>query len=549
MAGQPLHGCPQRTPAPKGRCNLAAILVDLPLGEAARRAVSRYYLENRFVDPEYIYGVGDAPDQNYGRIKAEARFDDYERYSNDVPYGEPPRLIESTRTQAEDTGRDVPTVSGQGGRGRTVRAASSDGSKAPGGTTEQPSEEVGPGPEGPGPSLSEDSSPRFATRESSGNLNLWPDQKRSEEPESHYYVLTRRPFEALNAPRGVEKLAVNPDPTQPYGWIYAKTPLTPEQMAEMGAFESRPAPRQARITGQRFLDFDRGLTHQYAGNGKWQTFLSGKWDAPHEIPDTETVRFLNDTPKNRQAMTAQGRSVQDPDAPPQVTQGTLFAVREQMPGPEYFKKPDKRRELPPFPDHVLRALNVSAKPVILERWWVVKNRIHHPELQGWNNADILENAIWHPSLLVQDQPKEFPGAWVFIKQNGRTRLAVVEVLNTPDGFVPKSWRYSSKQDVDRIVRRANREGGQVLIPDNDAQGEAQGAVDLPAFPVEPSKGDYTTPAEEDKPQFATRDMDLGLGPEDHDAFDKYVHSINTTKLDMSNVDSPEAALRAILTGS
>lgn len=152
-------------------------------------------------------------------------------------------------------------------------------------------------------------------------------------------------------------------------------------------------------------------------------------------------------------------------------------------------------------------------------------------------------AVYAPTKIIHDSPKDHPNAYVLVQEKGRHRLAVVEFGETQGYYYPKSWRYTNQGDIQRIENRAGREGGHVLI----LQSEAPSAAGLSDF--RSSQSDYTTPAEEDKPRFATRDMDLGMGAEDHDAFDKYVHSINTTKLDMSHVDSPEAALRAILTGS
>ena len=143
--------------------------------KAARRAVSRYYQQNRFVDPAYVYRAGDAPAQTYGRKKTEGGFDSYERWSNGVPYGEVPRLIESIQTDRLLNGEALREHGGVYRRllPRGTKAAPSETGAR---TTEQTLEEVGPGPEDPGPSLSEDSSPRFATRETSGRLNLWHER-------------------------------------------------------------------------------------------------------------------------------------------------------------------------------------------------------------------------------------------------------------------------------------------------------------------------------------------------------------------------------------
>lgn len=87
-------------------------LNELPAGKATGRALGRYLSEGRFVDPEIVLKVGDKPTQNYEYIRQqEGLIDGYSHYSNDVPRGEKPILIES-----EDTGRTV-----EGDRGRGVR--------------------------------------------------------------------------------------------------------------------------------------------------------------------------------------------------------------------------------------------------------------------------------------------------------------------------------------------------------------------------------------------------------------------------------------------
>jgi hypothetical protein len=82
-------------------------LVDLPAREAARRAVERLYdPEGRFVDPDYVLNqVGDNPARTYETLKNDPRIATFERYSNDVPRGEPLRSIESG---SNAPGRRVP---------------------------------------------------------------------------------------------------------------------------------------------------------------------------------------------------------------------------------------------------------------------------------------------------------------------------------------------------------------------------------------------------------------------------------------------------------
>lgn len=62
--------------------------------EAAKRAVTRFEKTGRFVDPAYVLSVGNKPRENYEILKGEGGFKSYEQYSQDVPLGDSPRLIE-----------------------------------------------------------------------------------------------------------------------------------------------------------------------------------------------------------------------------------------------------------------------------------------------------------------------------------------------------------------------------------------------------------------------------------------------------------------------
>ena len=70
--------------------------MDLPMDEALLRATNRYILEGRLVNLEYIQSVGDRPLKNFNAIKNNPDITDYALYSNDVPFGEKPKLIEGT---------------------------------------------------------------------------------------------------------------------------------------------------------------------------------------------------------------------------------------------------------------------------------------------------------------------------------------------------------------------------------------------------------------------------------------------------------------------
>lgn len=93
-------------------------LNDLSPEKAAQRAVKRFEEENRFVDPYYVLlEVGSKPSKNYDILKMEGGFESYEKYSNDVPKGSKPRLIERHTDMGSDkaaSGRR--TANGQNSR-------------------------------------------------------------------------------------------------------------------------------------------------------------------------------------------------------------------------------------------------------------------------------------------------------------------------------------------------------------------------------------------------------------------------------------------------
>ncbi len=97
-------------------------LNELDPDKAAQRAVSRFVSTGRFVDPNYVLSVGWKPSEVYELLKQEGGFDSYVKYSNDVPYGSPAKLIERI-------GQDSIQDGGMGGYGGGLRSFGTDASK------------------------------------------------------------------------------------------------------------------------------------------------------------------------------------------------------------------------------------------------------------------------------------------------------------------------------------------------------------------------------------------------------------------------------------
>lgn len=69
-------------------------LNELSPDKAAQRAVTRYMETGRFVDPKYVMEIGWSPSKTYDILKSEGGFGSYAKWSNDVPKGQSPKLIE-----------------------------------------------------------------------------------------------------------------------------------------------------------------------------------------------------------------------------------------------------------------------------------------------------------------------------------------------------------------------------------------------------------------------------------------------------------------------
>ena len=96
-------------------------LNELDPDKAARRAVSRFQNTGRFVDPNYVLSVGWKPSEVYDILKKEGGFDSYVKYSNDVPYGQPARLVEGPGVVEEVQAGRMGSLGGRPGTGNSNR--------------------------------------------------------------------------------------------------------------------------------------------------------------------------------------------------------------------------------------------------------------------------------------------------------------------------------------------------------------------------------------------------------------------------------------------
>lgn len=79
--------------------------VDVPKEVATQRAISRFEQTGRFVDPDYVYNeVGNRPRSVFSSIKTYPRISTATHYDNNVPFGQPARVVESRTNQPVQPG-------------------------------------------------------------------------------------------------------------------------------------------------------------------------------------------------------------------------------------------------------------------------------------------------------------------------------------------------------------------------------------------------------------------------------------------------------------
>jgi len=83
-------------------------LVEVPTDVAVDRAIERFRLTGRLVSPQYIVEVADNPVRTFDDLIQRGDIHDYSHYSNDVPQGDPLRLIHDQESAGSRSGSGRP---------------------------------------------------------------------------------------------------------------------------------------------------------------------------------------------------------------------------------------------------------------------------------------------------------------------------------------------------------------------------------------------------------------------------------------------------------
>ena len=147
-----------------------------------------------------------------------------------------------------------------------------------------------------------------------------------------------------------------------------------------------------------------------------------------------------------------------------------------------FTEPTRTVALPRLPQNVAEAINTQGRKVIIKKRIFEKNRDNHKELTPEQSRDILMRALYNPNLVGSGQPVTRPDYKVAIQTGDKNAVVVLDVYAGKDNVEIVGWRKVDAKGLEKMKRRAEREGGQFLI----LSPESGSAAALSALPSEAS---------------------------------------------------------------
>jgi hypothetical protein len=148
----------------------------------------------------------------------------------------------------------------------------------------------------------------------------------------------------------------------------------------------------------------------------------------------------------------------------EAMQGANYSIGKiSPPDSAWLGRPRDKVDLGRLSPKLLELLGKTDKPVILTAEVAEKNAIHHPEITFEESRNIISSALTAPDILINDKPKTKPDYWIFVSGADKSDSVLVELSETKDAFEVVNWIALRGESVSQKIKRAGREGGQVLI--------------------------------------------------------------------------------------
>jgi hypothetical protein len=209
-----------------------------------------------------------------------------------------------------------------------------------------------------------------------------------------------------------------------------------------------------------------------------EAFFTTLGKALGEDPQKLAERYPLKIERPAEVVPTQERILEQPKRRKPAPPAELGAPHEQ------FKNPEGKGDisLPRLNEQELDVLGAGDKPVIIKERVATKNKENHgKEIPLGKDAEILRHALYEPTHILQSKAQTKPDRWNFIhKIPGTSDHAVLEVKATKDHYEVINWHPLEEEAFQRLLKRTEREGGQVLITERGKT--SQGAAALSALP-------------------------------------------------------------------
>lgn len=254
------------------------------------------------------------------------------------------------------------------------------------------------------------------------------------------------------------------------------------QISQLGIFDDKTSQTYGKIFGDKYQARAerRGLGEDAATLFEAANIQFNKIEPGGEQDTKSIFGKIMDSAKK-----AIGMNVQDSAVLAQGGNEYLQKGVEQAPEitvPEGFFEDPKGKgdvELPALNPADLALIGAESKPVIIKENIAGKNQENHSEIPSGHDIKILSQALYSPDMIIQSKPTGKPDYWTFIKSDGKSSVSVIEISKTKDSYEVVNWYQSRGRKVEQLKRRAEREGGLVLITE---RSKSQGAAGLSALP-------------------------------------------------------------------
>ena len=143
-----------------------------------------------------------------------------------------------------------------------------------------------------------------------------------------------------------------------------------------------------------------------------------------------------------------------------------------------FKEPHRSVALPAMTSNFYEQTGVEKKEILIKKNIFDKNRIGHKELTPEDGRKILNAALYETTGFIKDKPATKPNYYMLVKlDNGKNAVVCLDTAPEKEYHEIVGWRYAKAGDVERIKKRAAKEGAHFLITET-AQGDSPRSAGL-----------------------------------------------------------------------